>query len=407
MKKRPFKLQNVLNYLRNLMDRPEIFLKSGKEKPLLRFHPWIFSGAIAEIKGNPADGDVVLVKDYSGRTLATGHYQNGSIKVRILSFSEAEINNLFWEASILRCWQHRKLMGMPSAETNIFRLVHAEGDSLPGLVVDIYGSTAVIQCHSAGMYSSRQEISRAIIDTSGGLVKHVYDKSVESLGVEESGNFIVGCETEEILRENGFRFLVDFQKGQKTGFFIDQRENRKLLSGYVKGKKVLNTFCYSGGFSVYAMHAGAEKVDSVDSSQKAIELTSQNIELNAQHNQHHEAIRADVTEWIKDNTRKYDIIILDPPAFAKHIDARHRAVQAYKRLNLSAMKQINRGGIIFSFSCSQVVDKELFRHTLTSAAIESGRKISILHQLSQGPDHPVSIFHPESEYLKGFVLLVE
>ena len=389
------------------MEYPILHLKPGKERPLQRFHPWIFSGAIAHITGNPTNGELVFVKDSKGKTLATAHYQEGSIQARILSFSEKRIDQSFWEESLAGCFRMRKDIGLPDANTNIFRLVHGEGDHLPGLVVDIYGSTAVLQCHSHGMYLSRNEIAAAIVNASEQTILNVYDKSAESLGLDQPGSFLIGNEVEEELIENGHRFLVDFQQGQKTGFFIDQRENRALLGRYSSGRKVLNAFCYSGGFSVYALHAGAIKVDSIDSSQKAIELTYQNIEKNAGIDSRHKAIQADVPEWLKTNQEKYDLIVLDPPAFAKHTDARHRAVQAYKRLNRNAMEQIAPGGILFTFSCSQVVDASLFRHTITAAAIESGREISILHQMSQGPDHPVNVFHPEGEYLKGLVLLVK
>ena len=385
---------------------PVIHLQAGKERSLLRFHPWVFSGAISRSEGNLTDGDVVRVKDARGNVLGVGHYQKGSITVRILFFGDTLIDEDFWNQSFERCFAHRRRIGFPSEKTNIFRLVHAEGDSLPGLIVDVYGSTAVVQCHSHGMFAARNEIAKAIVAQSNGIIKSVYDKSAEAIGKDGGNSYLIGGPVEEACLENGHQFLVDFITGQKTGFFIDQRDNRELLGRYSKDKTVLNTFCYTGGFSVYALAEGATRVDSVDSSKKAIELTRQNVEVNGFSEEQHQAIVADVLEWLKSNQGEYDVIVLDPPAFAKHQDARHRAVQAYKRINRMAMEQIGPDGLLFTFSCSQVVDRELFRNTVTAAAIEAGREVVILHQLTQPADHPVSIYHPEGEYLKGLVVLV-
>lgn len=383
-----------------------LYLKPGKERPVQRFHPWVFSGAIARIDGQVIDGDVVLVKDASGNVLGTGHYQKGSITVRLLAFEELSIDSDFWFRRISHCMAQRSAIGFPNETTNCFRLVHAEGDGLPGLIVDVYGDTAVVQSHSIGMYRSRMDIADAIVKASKQTIKNVYDKSVDALGHSAENGFLIGQESPEFVVENGHKFHIDVVQGQKTGFFLDQRDNRELLGRYSRNKRVLNTFCYTGGFSVYALSEGASLVHSVDSSKKAIELTDVNVALNAPFKGHHEAFVADVPEWLKEERETYDVIILDPPAFAKHLDARHRAVQAYKRLNRNAMEKIAPNGILFTFSCSQVVDRELFRHTITAAAIESGRRVSILHQLTQPADHPVSIYHPEGEYLKGLVLLV-
>jgi len=388
------------------MNEAIITLKAGKERPVLRFHPWIFSGAIATASAQPDDGDVVTVVDSRGTFLGRGHFQNGSISVRILSFTDTPVNQQFWSNRIAAAFEQRKTMGFPSKNTNCFRLIHGEGDGLPGLIIDIYAHVAVVQCHSVGMYRSRAMISEALMQHGKGILEAVFDKSAESLGLSEGNGFLYGkTEAVEVL-ENGYLFKIDFERGQKTGFFLDQRDNRDLLAKYSSGKRVLNTFCYTGGFSVYALGAGAKLVHSVDASKKAIDLCNLNVELNPTFEGEHLAFTADVPEWLKTCTDKYDVIILDPPAFAKHQEARHRAVQAYKRLNLAAMKAIDSGGILFTFSCSQVVDRDLFRHTITAASIESGRRISVLHQLTQPADHPVSIYHPEGEYLKGLVLLI-
>lgn len=387
-------------------EQASVFLKPGKERPVQRFHPWIFSGAISKIIGKPANGEIVVIKDANGNFLAKGHYQNGSIAVRIISFEDTTIDQKFWDDKINQALQKRKIVGFPNERTNCFRLIHAEGDGLPGLIVDVYAQVAVVQCHSTGMYQEREYIAKAIMNTCSEFITAVYDKSAESLSLGEGNGFLIGDAEISAVFENGHAFKVDFKSGQKTGFFLDQRDNRSLLSMYSKNMKVLNTFCYTGGFSVYALKAGASLVHSVDSSKRVIELTEENIQLNTPFEGKHDAILADVPEWLKTQEEKYDVIILDPPAFAKHQNARHRAVQAYKRLNKTAIQNISPNGILFTFSCSQVVDRELFRHTITAAAIEAGRKVSILHQLTQPADHPVSIYHPEGEYLKGLVLFI-
>jgi 23S rRNA (cytosine1962-C5)-methyltransferase len=386
---------------------PIVTLKPGKDRSIRRFHPWIFSGAIATIIGKPEEGAVVLVQDSFGTTLGTGHFQTGSITVRVLHFGEIQLDEAFWNTAIFNCFEIRKRIGFPSEKTNIFRLVHGEGDGLPGLIVDVYADTAVIQCHSIGMYKAREIICKAILEAGKGIIANVYDKSAEAIGAQEGNGFLVGELSNAVCFENGKKFDIDFVTGQKTGFFIDQRDNRALLGTYAKDKIVLNTFCYSGGFSVYALAEGANYVESIDSSKKAIELTDKNVALNGFSTENHTSVQGDVMEWIKQNEAKFDVVVLDPPAFAKHMSAKHRAVQAYKRLNRTAMEQIAKNGILFTFSCSQVVDRELFRHTVTAAAIESGREVVLLHQLTQPADHPVSLFHPEGEYLKGLVLLVK
>jgi 23S rRNA (cytosine1962-C5)-methyltransferase len=390
----------------------KIILKPGKEAPLKRFHTWVFSGAIKSIHGNILEGDTVEVYSSKDEFLGMGHYQNGSIAVRIFSFEQVNPDNSFWAYKIQQAYKLREVEGLTnSTETNAYRLVHAEGDGMPGLVIDFYNGTAVMQTHSVGMHRIKGDIVMALQEVYGNELKAVFDKSADLLPKElEAKNGIVfGAPEQNIIKEHGNWFKIDWETGQKTGFFIDQRENRQLLSHYSKGKKVLNTFCYTGGFSVYALSAGAEEVHSVDSSAKAIALTEENVRLNfSTENVNHKSFEADVLKHIKEVGKDYyDVIILDPPAFAKHLSAKHNAVQAYKRLNAEAMERIKPGGIIFTFSCSQVVDKELFNNTITSAAIQVGRKIKILHYLSQPADHPVNIFHTESEYLKGLVIYVE
>jgi 23S rRNA (cytosine1962-C5)-methyltransferase len=387
---------------------PKVSLKFGKERSLLRFHPWVFSGAIHRIDDAAKEGGRVQVFSGNGQALGWGHYQKGSITVRLLEFGNVLPDDAFWKTALMRCLKNRKALGFPGKHTTTFRLVHGEGDGLPGLIIDIYGAVAVVQCHSIGMFAERKLIADALMNCAGDFITAVYDKSAESLGNKEGNGWLAGTGSgDETCVENQLKFKVDFATGQKTGFFIDQRDNRALLQQYAQGKKVLNTFCYTGGFSVAALAGGAVQVDSVDSSRKAIELTDHNVALNGFGNETHQSLVEDVPEWIRSNPKKYDIIVLDPPAFAKHMDARHRAVQAYKRLNVSALNQINSGGLLFTFSCSQVVDKQLFRNTITAAAIESGRSVRLLHQLSQPADHPVSLFHPEGEYLKGLVLQVD
>ena len=388
------------------------FLKPGKEQSLKRFHPWVFSGAIAKAEGKPQEGDLVNVFSSNGEFLAFGHCQIGSIAVRILSFEPVEVNYDFWKSKIQKAWNLRKSLGLTNnSETNVFRLVHAEGDGMPGLVIDFYNGTAVIQTHTVGMFLVHEMIVQALKDVLQDKLKAVYDKSEKSLPykaeVSSEDRYLYGEDNEKEVAEYGLRFKVDWVEGQKTGFFIDQRENRKLVQQFAKNRDVLNMFCYTGGFSFYAMKGGARLVHSVDSSAKAIELTNQNVELNFAGDSRHEAFAADAFEFMRDIKDKYDLIILDPPAFAKHRDAVPQALQAYKRINTRAFEQIRTGGIVFTFSCSQVVSKEKFREAVFSAAAISGRNVRILHQLTQPADHPVSIYHPEGEYLKGLVLYVE
>lgn len=395
------------------MSTPKIYLKPGKEQSIQRFHPWIFSGAVKKIEGNPADGDVVEVYSDTNNFLAVGHYQQSSITVRILDFNKNEITQQFWQNKIKEALTLRRSIGLyPNPDTNIFRLIHGEGDNLPGLVVDIYGNTAVMQCHSAGMYRSRNDIAKAIVAEFDEEITAVYDKSAGTLNLHENfsptDKYIVGQPpAEKVFFEHGCKFEVSWEEGQKTGFFVDQRENRKLIEQFAKGRDVLNTFGYTGGFSVYAMHGGANSVVTVDSSEKAIDLANRNIELNFPNTALHKGIVADAFDFLKSSNQKYDLIILDPPAFAKHTHAIKNALQAYKRLNLAAIRNLKPNGILFTFSCSQVVSRTDFRNAVFSASAISGRKVSILHQLTQPADHPINIYHPEGEYLKGLVLEVK
>ena len=387
------------------------FLKPGKEQSLKRFHPWVFSGAIAKAEGKPQEGDLVNILASNGEFLALGHCQVGSIAVRIISFEPAEANYNFWRSKIEKAWNVRQSLGLTdNSETNVFRLVHAEGDGMPGLVVDFYNGTAVIQTHTVGMFLVREMLVEALKEVLGEKLKAVYDKSGKSLPykaeISAEDGYLFGEDNETEVSEYGLRFKVDWVEGQKTGFFIDQRENRRLVQQFAKNRDVLNMFCYTGGFSFYALKGGARLVHSVDSSAKAIELTNQNVELNFANDSRHFAFAADAFEFMRDIKDKYDLIILDPPAFAKHRDSVHQALQAYKRINTRAFEQIRSGGIVFTFSCSQVVSKEKFREAVFSAAAISGRNVRILHQLTQPADHPVSIYHPEGEYLKGLVLYV-
>ena len=392
----------------------KVILKPKKEESLLRFHPWVFSGAIHSIQGKPAEGDLVEVFDCRDNFLATGHYQIGSIAVRIVSFRQQEITASFWEKRIARAYEMRCALGLVAAENNTYRLVHGEGDSLPGLIVDVYDDTAVMQAHSIGMHETRHELAKAIVKMVP-EVKNVYYKSETTLPfkapVDPEDGYLIGSDTKKYTAlENGLQFNVDWLRGQKTGFFIDQRENRALLERYSKGKSVLNMFCYTGGFSVYAMRGGANLVHSVDSSAKAMEITDKNIALNFGNDSRHTSYAEDAFKFlngIQDSGVKYDLIVLDPPAFAKHREALRNALKGYKRLNAKAFEQIKPGGILFTFSCSQVVSREQFRLAVFSAAAESGRNVRILHQVTQPADHPVNIYHPEGEYLKGLVLWVE
>lgn len=391
----------------------KIYIKSGKERSIERHHPWVFSGAIQRAEGEMNDGKVVEVISAKGKHLGFGHYQNGSIAVRLLSFDGKIPDAGFYESRIQSAWNLRKSLGLASGkDTTIFRLVHGEGDFLPGLIVDYYNGNAIIQCHSIGMYSDVDLIKNALLGVIGSDLKSVYMKCTGTLPKDFTGYsgdaYLYGsAETPIVAEEHGNQFYIDWIHGQKTGFFIDQRENRLLLGRYANGKKVLNTFCYSGGFSVYALNNNATLVHSLDSSQKAIDLTNQNIELGKFDSSRHQSFVADTMDFIKDLKEDYDIIILDPPAFAKHRSAKHNAVQGYKRLNAHAIRQIKPGGIIFTFSCSQVVEKELFTNTIIAAAIEAKRSVRILEQLHQPADHPINANHPEGEYLKGLVIQVD
>jgi 23S rRNA (cytosine1962-C5)-methyltransferase len=386
----------------------EVILKKNKEESILRRHPWIFSGAIDLIDEEIVDGDIVSVYDSRKRFLAIGHFQNATIAVRIVSFEEREINQKFFTQKLGDAIQLRRNLGLFSPDNSICRLVHGEGDGLPGLIIDFYENVAVVQCHSIGMYHSLSFINKALQKNIADL-KAVYSKSSDTIHTKEiaQDSFLFGnTNVPHIATERGIRFSIDWITGQKTGFFVDQRENRTLLGNYAKGKKILNTFCYSGGFSLSALHSGAKEVHSLDSSKKAIDLTDANISLNKFRGKH-KSIVADAMDYLKNIDNSYDIIVLDPPAFAKHRDKRHQAIQGYKRLNEMAIKAIKPGGIIFTFSCSQVVDKYLFTNTVIAAAINSRRNIRILEQLHQPADHPINAFHPEGEYLKGLVIQVD
>nr|MBI1231106.1 methyltransferase [Cytophagales bacterium] len=394
-----------------MLPYPSIRLKKGKEISVHRRHHWIFSGATQRIDGNVSEGDLVHVRDYAGGFLATGFYGNGSIAVRIISFKETPIDEHFWTQKIKAAHQLRKKIGLTdSSHTNVYRLFHGEGDFVPGLIIDYYNGTAVIQAHHIGIHRQIPLIVNALLNTYGSGISAVFDKSTATLhdaSAENTDGLVYGTPTTHVVVEHGHKFEIDWEKGQKTGFFIDQRENRQLISRYSNGKKVLNAFCYSGGFSVYALQAGAKEVHSVDISKNAIEMTEKNVQLNAEGTSRHKGIEADVMQYIKEISGDFDVIVLDPPAFAKHVRSRHKAIQAYKRLNAIAMKHIPAGGILFTFSCSQVVDQVLFNHTITAAALEADRNIRILHQLSQPADHPINIFHQETAYLKGLVVYVE
>lgn len=394
------------------MSYKKVYLKAGKEESLKRFHPWVFSGAIACVESEPEEGEIVDVYTSKKEFIACGHFQIGSIAVRVLTFRQEEINREFWKRRLAVALDMRRSLGLvDNPENNTYRLVHGEGDNLPGLIIDVYGGTAVMQAHSAGMHVYRMEIADALSEVMGDIVKHIYYKSETTLPYKadlgpENG-FIKGGSPENVALENGLKFHVDWLKGQKTGFFVDQRENRHLLERYSKGRNVLNMFCYTGGFSFYAMRGGANLVHSVDSSAKAIDLTNQNVELNFPGDDRHQAFAEDAFKYLDRMGDQYDLIILDPPAFAKHRDALRNALRGYSKLNAKAFEKIKPGGILFTFSCSQVVDKKDFRNAVFTAAAQSGRSVRILHQLTQPGDHPVNIYHPEGEYLKGLVLYVE
>jgi 23S rRNA (cytosine1962-C5)-methyltransferase len=388
----------------------KIILNKDKEHSLQRLHPWVFSGAIKVKEANLKDGALVEVYSSANKFLGVGYYANGSIAVRIISFEQVAIDETFWIHKISKAYEYRKQIGIVSENTNVYRLFFGEGDGVPALIIDNYNGHVVIQSHNIGVHLQRENIVTAIKKVLGSELKSIYDKSAETISGKNShtdvkNEFLFGDAENTIVKENGIQFLVDWTKGQKTGFFIDQRDNRKLLGEYCKGKTVLNTFSYTGGFSVYAALAGAKEVHSVDVSAPAIEIGNRNIELNGLKN--HTSFVEDTFDFLKDKKDVYDVIVLDPPAFAKSRDAKHQAVNGYKRLNAMAMKLIKKGGIIFTFSCSGVVDKYLFYNTITAAAIESKRNIRVLHYLNQPADHPVTPYFPEGEYLKGMVLWVE
>lgn len=389
-----------------------IYLKHGKEESLKRFHPWIFSGAIHHMDDGIAEGDTVRVITADGDCIAVGHYQKGTITIRVLSFQDIVIDESFWRSRIQSALAMRECIGMANnPDNNTYRLVHGEGDCLPGLVIDCYGTTAVMQAHSVGMHVCREQICKVLVDVMGERIRNVYYKSETTLpfkaALGQENGFIYGHTDDNTAVENGLKFHVDWLKGQKTGFFVDQRENRLLLEHYAKGKSVLNMFCYTGGFSVYAMRGGAKIVHSVDSSAKAVELTNLNVAMNFPDDNRHEAFCEDAFKYLDENDKKYDLIVLDPPAFAKHRMALHNALKGYIRLNIKGLQRIRPGGILFTFSCSQAVSKENFRNAVFTAAAQAGRNVRILHQLHQPADHPVNIYHPEGEYLKGLVLYVE
>ena len=393
------------------MTYKKVTLKRGKEESLKRFHPWVFSGAIAAADDTIEEGDLVTVYAHDGTLIGNGHSQIGSIAVRMLTFDDTTIDDAFFEKRLNDAYRMRQTLGLQHKDNNAFRLVHGEGDFLPGLVVDLYGPTAVMQAHSPGMHFARDIIAQALVKLPG--IHNVYYKSETTLPykahLDPVNDYIIGgMETDEAL-ENGLRFHVDWLKGQKTGFFVDQRENRSLLEHYSRGRKVLNMFCYTGGFSVYALRGGAELVHSVDSSAKAVRLTDDNVALNfAPEDSRHKSFAEDAFKFL-DNMEPdaYDLIILDPPAFAKHKSALHNALIGYRRLNAKALEKMPHGSILFTFSCSQAVNKEQFRLAVFSAAAQTRRKVRILHQLTQPADHPINIYHPEGEYLKGLVLYVE
>lgn len=395
------------------MSYKKVYLKPGKEESLKRFHPWVFSGAIARVEGEPEEGEIVDVYTSKKEFIACGHFQIGSIAVRVLSFVQETIDHAFWVRKLSIAKDLRVALGLiGNPQNNTYRLVHGEGDNLPGLIIDVYDHTAVMQAHSAGMHVYRMEIADALSEVMGDVIQNIYYKSETTLPfkadlLSTENGFIKGGSSENVAMENGLKFHVDWLKGQKTGFFVDQRENRHLLERYAKGRNVLNMFCYTGGFSFYAMRGGANLVHSVDSSAKAIDLTNENVELNFPGDTRHKAYAEDAFKFLDRMGDQYDLIILDPPAFAKHRDALRNALRGYTKLNAKAFEKIRPGGILFTFSCSQVVNKENFRNAVFTAAAQSGRSVRILHQLTQPGDHPVNIYHPEGEYLKGLVLYVE
>lgn len=389
-----------------------LYLKKGKEESLKRFHPWVFSGAVQRIEGQPEEGNLVRVLSNDGKFLALGQWQIGSIAVRVLSFEDIEINRIFWHSRLVAALRVRQAIGVADSPLNdTYRLVHGEGDNVPGLIIDIYGRTAVMQAHSVGIHLCRQDIADALMEVMGDRLQNIYYKSETTLpfkaGLGQENGFLIGDTPENVATENGLKFHIDWLKGQKTGFFVDQRDNRSLLEHYSKGRNVLNMFCYTGGFSVYAMRGKANLVHSVDSSAKAVDLVNANINLNFPGDPRHEAFAEDAFKFLSEMQTPYDLIVLDPPAFAKHRDALKQALRGYTKLNARAFEKIQPGGILFTFSCSQAVNKDQFRMAVFTAAAMSGRSVRILHQLHQPADHPVNIYHPEGEYLKGLVLSVE
>lgn len=399
----------------------KIVLKRGREESLLRFHPWVFSGAIAEIQGNPSEGDLVAVHASDGSLLAYGHYQIGSIAVRVLSFDDSALRPDFWEDRLSKALQVRVACGLHSsastaAGTNCYRLVHGEGDNLPGLIIDYYDGVCVMQAHSVGMFRAKKKISEALQNVYGTGLKAVYDKSSGTAPFKAGLELVDGymyrredfSDDEQVVLENGHKFIVNWTEGQKTGFFLDQRENRALVGSLAKGRNVLNLFCYTGGFSIYALASGASHVDSVDSSRKAMMMVDRNVELNGFDPSRHTSLCCDAIDYLRDvPAGKYDLMIVDPPAFAKHRGALKNALRAYQRLNAAAISKVAPGGFVFTYSCSQVVDKESFALAVFSAAAQCGRSVRILDRLNQPCDHSVNIYHPEGEYLKGLLLYVE
>ena len=397
----------------------KVFLKRGREESVLRFHPWVFSGAISQVQGSPAEGDLVAVYAFDGTFLACGHWQIGSIAVRILSFDSDVLQPDFWEKMISRALAVRRAAGLADREdgqTDCYRLVHGEGDNLPGLIVDYYGGVCVMQAHSAGMFRARKQIADALLKVYGDGLKAVYDKSSGTAPFKAGLDLVDGylyrrpgfSDDQQVVSENGHKFIVNWTSGQKTGFFLDQRENRALVERYAAGRRVLNLFCYTGGFSIYALAAGAESVVSVDSSKKAMELVDRNVALNGFDAAKHTSLCCDAIDYLKEvEDGRYDMMIVDPPAFAKHRGALKNALRAYQRLNAAAISKVAHGGLVFTFSCSQVVDKEAFALAVFSAAAQTGRSVRILDRLNQPADHSVNIYHPEGEYLKGLLLYVE
>ena len=389
-----------------------LYLLKNKEESLRRFHPWVFSGAVQRIEGQPQEGERLRVLTSQGEFIAIGHWQIGSIAVRVLTFEDEPIDHAFWVRRLRSALDVRRTIGLAGNPKNdTYRLVHGEGDSLPGLVIDMYGRTAVMQAHSVGMHVDRMEIAQALKEVMGDDLQNIFYKSETTLpfkaGLGQENGFLLGSTPENVAMENGLRFHIDWLKGQKTGFFVDQRDNRSLVEQYSKGRRVLNMFCYTGGFSVYALRGGAHLVHSVDSSQKAVDLVNENVELNFPGDQRHQAFAEDAFKFLDQMTEPYDLVILDPPAFAKHRDAVRHAIKGYTKLNARAMEKMPAGSILFTFSCSQAISKEQFRMAVFTAATLAHRRVRILHQLHQPADHPVNIYHPEGEYLKGLVLFVE